>query len=72
MKVALIEKRKKLGGFSFSINIAKFEAFLLVFKLTKMPLFLKSEEGGYEFQQLVIPIFYLFCKNNPKKIKYLK
>ena len=39
---ALNEKRKKLRGFSFSINIAKFEAFLLVFKLTKMPLFLKS------------------------------
>ena len=35
MKVALNEKRKKLRGFSFSINIANFEAFLLVFKLTK-------------------------------------
>ena len=34
MKVALNEKRKKLHGFSFSINIASFEAFLLVFKLT--------------------------------------
>ena len=42
MKVALNEKRKKLRGFSFSINIANFEAFLLVFKLTKNPLFLKS------------------------------
>ena len=42
MKVALNEKRKKLRGFSFPINIAKFEAFLLVFKLTKNPLFLKS------------------------------
>ena len=28
MKVALNEKRKKLRGFSFSINIANFEAFL--------------------------------------------
>ena len=28
MKVALNEKRKKLHGFSFSINIANFEAFL--------------------------------------------
>ena len=28
MKVALNEKRKKLCGFSFSINIANFEAFL--------------------------------------------
>ena len=43
MKVALNEKRKKLHGFSFSINIANFEAFLSVFKLTKNPLFLKSE-----------------------------
>ena len=43
MKVALNEKRKKLRGFSFSINMANFEAFLLVFKLTKNPLFLKSE-----------------------------
>ena len=42
MKVALNEKRKKLHGFSFSINIANFEAFLSVFKLTKNPLFLKS------------------------------
>ena len=43
MKVALNEKRKKLRGFSFSINIANFEAFLSVFKLTKNPLFLKSD-----------------------------
>ena len=42
MKVALNEKWKKLCGFSFSINIANFEAFLLVFKLTKNLLFLKS------------------------------
>ena len=42
MKVALNEKRKKLRGFSFSIDIANFEAFLSVFKLTKNPLFLKS------------------------------
>ena len=42
LKVALNEKRKKLRGFSFSINIANFEAFLSVFKLTKNPLFLKS------------------------------
>ena len=42
MKVALYEKRKKLHGFSFSINIANFEAFILVFKLTKNPLFLNS------------------------------
>ena len=42
MKVAQNEKRKKLRGFSFSINITNFEAFLSVFKLTKNPLFLKS------------------------------
>ena len=42
MKVALNEKWKKLPGFSFSINIANFEAFLLVFKLTKNLFFLKS------------------------------
>ena len=42
MKVALNEKRKILRGFSFSINIANFEAFLSVFKLTKNLFFLKS------------------------------
>ena len=41
-KNALNEKRKKLGGFSFTINVANFEAFPLVFKLTKNLLFLKS------------------------------
>ena len=45
MKVALNEKQKKLCGFSFSINIANFEAFLSVFKLTKNLLFLKSGSG---------------------------
>ena len=43
MKVAVNEKRKKLHGFSFSINIPNFKAFLSVFKLTKNPLFLKSD-----------------------------
>ena len=43
VKVALNEKRKKILGFSFSINIANLEAFLSVFKLTKNPLFLKSD-----------------------------
>ena len=42
LKVALNEKRKQLRGFSFSINIANFEAFLSVFKLTKNLFFLKS------------------------------
>ena len=35
IKVALNEKGKKLHGFSFSIKIANFEAFLLVFKKQK-------------------------------------
>ena len=55
MKVALSEKRKKLRGFSFSINIANFEAFLSVFKLTKNPLFLKSDctsEKNVHFRSL--------------------
>ena len=42
MKVAPNEKGKKLHGFTFSINVANFEAFLLVIKLTKNLLFLKS------------------------------
>ena len=51
MKVALNEKQKKLRGLSFSINIANFEAFLLVFKLTKNFLFLKSELQAQFFQK---------------------
>ena len=44
LKVTLNEKRKKLHGFSFSINIANFEAFLQRIKLTKNLEFLKSVE----------------------------
>ena len=47
MKVALNEKRKNLRGFSFSINIVNFEAFISVFKLTKNPLFLKSGKCSF-------------------------
>ena len=43
LKVALNEKRKKLLGFSFCINIANFEAFLQVKKLSENLLFLKSD-----------------------------
>ena len=43
MKVALNEKQKKLHGFSFSINIANFEAFHLVLKLTKNLFFLRVQ-----------------------------
>ena len=42
LKVALNEKRKKLHGFSFSINIANFEAFCQTKKVDLKPLF--SEE----------------------------
>ena len=42
MKVALNEKWKKLCGISFSINIANFEVFLLVKKLSANLFFLKS------------------------------
>ena len=51
MKVALNEKQKQLRGLSFSINIANFEAFLLVFKLSKNLLFLKSELQAQFFQK---------------------
>ena len=42
LKNALNEKRKKLFGFSFSINIANFEAFLWTKKLISNLFFLKS------------------------------
>ena len=43
MKVARNEKRKKLCGFSFSINIPNFKAFLQRIKLTKNLFFVKSD-----------------------------
>ena len=43
LKVARNEKRKKLHGFSFSINIANFEAFRWTKKLISNLFFLKSE-----------------------------
>ena len=42
-KLLKMKKRNILHGFSFSINIANFEAFCFVFKLTKNLLFLKSD-----------------------------
>ena len=42
LKNARNEKRKKLHGFSFSINIANFEAFLWTKKLISNLFFLKS------------------------------
>ena len=41
LKVALNEKRKKLRGFSFSINMANFEAFCRTKKLISNLFFLK-------------------------------
>ena len=43
LKVALNEKQKKLHGFSFSINMANFEAFWGVKKLSANLSFLKCE-----------------------------
>ena len=42
LKVALNEKGKKLRGFSFSINMANFEAFRWTKKLISNLFFLKS------------------------------
>ena len=42
LKNALNEKRKKLRGFSFSINMANFEAFFRTKKLISNLFFLKS------------------------------
>ena len=42
LKVALNEKRKQLRGFSFSINMANFEAFCRTKKLISNLFFLKS------------------------------
>ena len=44
LKNALNEKWKKLRGFSFSINIANFEAFCWTKKLISNLLFLKSDQ----------------------------
>ena len=43
LKNALNEKQKKLRGFSFSINMANFEAFRRTKKLISNLFFLKSE-----------------------------
>ena len=44
LKNALNEKRKKLLGFSFSINMANFEAFCRTKKLISNLFFLKSDQ----------------------------
>ena len=47
LKVARNEKRKKLRGFSFSINIENFEAFRQTKKLISNLFFLKSDNTLY-------------------------
>ena len=47
IKVAQNEKRKKLSGFSFSMNIANFEAFRQTKKLISNLFFLKSDFPGF-------------------------
>ena len=51
LKNAPNEKQKKLRGFSFSINIANFEAFLWTKKVDLKPLF--SEECNCMLTRLV-------------------
>ena len=55
MKVAQNEKRKKLLGFSFYINIGNFEAFLRNLNLSANPLFWRCE------CTTCIGIFVLWC-----------
>ena len=52
LKNALNEKRKKLRGFSFSINMANFEAFRRTKKLISNLFFLKSVERANEWKKL--------------------
>ena len=66
MKFALNEKRKKLPGFSFSINIANFEAFLSFFKLTKNLFFLRS--GQLDLLVINGRIFYFTYQALAKKV----
>ena len=54
LKVALNEKRKKLRGFSFSINIANFEAFCWTKKLISHLFFLKSEVCSSVYELKVV------------------
>ena len=60
MKVALNEKRKKLHGFSFSINMENSEAFWEVKKLSANLSFLKC--GHLRFVHLI----YIFRREGTK------
>ena len=57
MKVSLNEKRKKLRGFSFSINIANFEAFCWTKKLISILFFLKSVSEEYVLKTKMLLVF---------------
>ena len=59
LKVARNEKRKKLHGFSFSINMANFEAFCRTKKLISNLFFLKSDLLS-DFQSTT----YIDCKKS--------
>ena len=52
MKVAQIEKRKKLLGFTFYMNIGNFEAFFRNLNLSANCLFLRCEQDK-EFEPCV-------------------
>ena len=69
LKNALIEKRKKLCGFSFSINVANFEAFCRTKKLISNLFFLKSEHST--FSKFWFDNFYLSFKGMCKIIEVL-
>ena len=56
LKNARNEKRKKLSGFSFSINTANFEAFFRTKKLISNLFFLKSAVLGIVGNQLMLRI----------------
>ena len=60
-KVAQNEKRKKLCGFSFSINMANFEAFRRTKKLISNLFFLKSDSLGTIH---ICKFFLIICVEN--------
>ena len=62
LKVALNEKRKKLRGFSFSINMANFEAFCRTNTLISNPFFLKSFQVIPHISTTLYNIFtFMYC-----------
>ena len=68
LKNALNEKRKKLRGFSFSINIANFEAFCWTKKLISNLFFLKSDlvtfQNAGELPLYLASFFKIFSKKH--------